>query len=140
MSSASAHVRRATKDDPAGTKKKVLSGSSKDKRRAAESEDSHDDEIPPKTRATDFETTNSSAPRRLNDIAQAPPSFVRLPKERGSAAALARLKGEKRGSSKAEGVVSMAQRARMDEERERAVKRYRELKAAKMTAKESTAI
>jgi hypothetical protein len=135
MSTASSHVRRTTKGDPADIEKKghvAPSTQSKGKRPASDLDNSDAEEVPSKKRATDFETTSSSAPRRLNDIAQAPPSFARLPKERGTAAAIARLKGEKTGTPKADGVVSMAQRARMEEERERAVRRYREMKAAKM--------
>jgi hypothetical protein len=85
---------------------------------------------------TEFATTSTSAPRRLNDIAQAPPTFSRTPKERGNAATLARILGtdskKATAGQRAEGVLSLAQRARMEEERERAVARYREMKAAKM--------
>jgi hypothetical protein len=139
ISSASSHARRTVKSDLQSDTASTLPSSMKPKRKhpVSDSDSSDSDKVPPaRARATEFETARSSAPRRLNDIAQAPPSFTRLPKERGSAAALARLKGEKRGISKAEGVISMVQRARMEEERERAVKRYRELKAAKNRERE----
>ena len=71
----------------------------------------------------DFVKHSSSAPRRLNDIAQAPPEFKKLP--RGAAAA---LHGGP-GSWKREGVLSMAQKSMMEEEREKVIMRYRELKA-----------
>jgi hypothetical protein len=70
----------------------------------------------------DFVVHSSSAPRRLNDIAQAPPEFKKLP--RGAAA----LYGGT-GSAKREGVLSMAQKSMMEQEREKVIMRYRELKA-----------
>ncbi|KAF8073374.1 hypothetical protein FPV67DRAFT_1409842 [Lyophyllum atratum] len=74
-------------------------------------------------RAKEFQTHSSSAPRRLNDIAQAPPEFKKLP--RGAAAASARVSG----GGKREGVLSMAQKQMMEKEREDAITRYRELRA-----------
>lgn len=74
-------------------------------------------------RPTEFETLSTSAPRRLNDIAQSPPELSRLP--RGvSTAKVANAKVDRR-----DGVLSLAQKAMMEEEREKAVARYRELKA-----------
>lgn len=64
----------------------------------------------------EFVVVNSSAPKRLNDIAQAPPEFSQLP--RGATAF----------SSKKDGVLSMAQKLLMEKERENAIARYRELK------------
>lgn len=64
----------------------------------------------------------SSAPRRLNDIAQAPPEFKKLP--RGATDPHGGI-----GSRKREGVLSMAQKSIMEQEREKAIARYRELKA-----------
>lgn len=74
-------------------------------------------------RPKEFVTTSSSAPRRLNDIAQAPPEFKKLP--RGAV----RQDDGGVGSGKRDGVLSMAQKAMMVEEREKAILRYRELKA-----------
>lgn len=70
----------------------------------------------------EFAENSSSAPRRLNDIAQAPPEFKKLP--RGAAAPKGGI-----GSGKREGVLSMAQKSMMEQEREKAIARYRELKA-----------
>jgi hypothetical protein len=112
-----------------GTKSKPKSTGS------AETDASTKDKDAPRGK-TEFATTSTSAPRRLNDIAQAPPTFLRTPKERGNAATLARILGtdnkKATAGQRAEGVLSLAQRARMEEERERAVARYREMKAAKM--------
>ncbi|KAH6907657.1 hypothetical protein BKA70DRAFT_1489793 [Coprinopsis sp. MPI-PUGE-AT-0042] len=74
-------------------------------------------------------TTMASAPKRLNDVALAPPEFKKLP--RG---------GHKLGtgaSSKSDGVLSMAQKAMMEQEREKAIARYRELKAMRKQPTES---
>lgn len=72
-------------------------------------------------RATEFQKNSTSAPRRLNDIAQAPPEFKKLP--RG-----AEDKSNKNGGAGKEGVISMKQKLMMEEEREKAIVRYRALK------------
>ncbi|RDB15266.1 hypothetical protein Hypma_004829 [Hypsizygus marmoreus] len=74
--------------------------------------------------AKEFVKLSTSAPRRLNDIAQAPPELKKLP--RGAVQGANSIGGGKR-----EGVLSMAQKAMMEQEREKAIKRYRELKANK---------
>jgi len=68
-------------------------------------------------RPKEFAAASSAAPKRLNDIAQAPPEFKKLPRGAGSAL------------GKREGVLSMAQKVMMEQEREKAIIRYRELKA-----------
>ncbi|KAG7444068.1 uncharacterized protein BT62DRAFT_981740 [Guyanagaster necrorhizus] len=74
-------------------------------------------------RPKEFQTISSSAPRRLNDIAQAPPEFTKLP--RGAVwPDETRNAGKKR-----DGVLSMAQKAMMEDERNKAIARYREMKA-----------
>ncbi|KAL0960488.1 hypothetical protein HGRIS_005529 [Hohenbuehelia grisea] len=74
----------------------------------------------------DFASRSTSAPKRLNDIAQAPPEFKNLP--RG-----ARKQGNTLpGNSKADHVLSMAQKLMMEQERERVIQKYRELKAQKL--------
>lgn len=80
----------------------------------------HDDDDSPK----EFATTSSSAPRRLNDVALAPPELKKLPR---GAAKPSSLGGKAKAS--AAGVLSMAQRAMMEVERENAIRRYREMKA-----------
>ena len=76
-------------------------------------------------RPKEFSTTSSAAPRRLNDIAMAPPELKKLP--RGATKHLSRG-GGKAGAS---GVLSMAQRVMMEAERENAIKRYRDMKERK---------
>ncbi|KAH7913361.1 hypothetical protein BJ138DRAFT_1146276 [Hygrophoropsis aurantiaca] len=78
----------------------------------------------PSERPKEFQVASTTAPRRLNDIAQAPPEFTRLP--RGAD------KGKGKTKEITTGVLSMAQKAMMEEEREKAIRRYRELKARKM--------
>lgn len=78
-------------------------------------------------RPKEFETTSSSAPRRLNDIAQAPPEFKKLPHGAVKRAVRGGGGGDG-GGGKREGVLSMAQRVMMEEQREKAIARYREMK------------
>ncbi|KAF8493308.1 hypothetical protein JB92DRAFT_3127464 [Gautieria morchelliformis] len=77
---------------------------------------------PTPTRKTEFDSRERTT--RLNDIVQAPPSLTKLPrgvsKQKAQSGAVASHKAD---------VVSMAQKQRMEEERERAIKRYRELKS-----------
>lgn len=70
-------------------------------------------------RPTEFQSNSTSAPRRLNDIAQAPPEFKKLP--RG-------VKDRTKATSGRDGVLSMKQKLMMEEERENAIARYRALK------------
>lgn len=75
----------------------------------------------------EFQTTSSSAPRRLNDIAQAPPEFKKLP--RGASHKATGGANKVRGrAEKLDGVLSMAQKLMMEEEREKAILKYREMK------------
>ncbi|KAF8887446.1 hypothetical protein CPB84DRAFT_1684674 [Gymnopilus junonius] len=76
-------------------------------------------------RPKEFQSASSSAPRRLNDIAQAPPELKKLP--RGALSMI----------GKREGVLSMSQKVMMEQEREKAVARYRQLKADRRQANEA---
>ena len=69
-------------------------------------------------RPKEFELASSSVPRRLNDIATTPPEFRKFP--RGASSTV---------SGRADSVLSMSQKLIMDQERIRAIARYRELKA-----------
>lgn len=85
------------------------------------------------SKAKEFKAISTSAPRRLNDIAMAPPDLKRLPrgvKKDGT-------KGKGDGLGKA-GILSMAQRAMMEVEREKAIVRYRELKERRAKEGRST--
>ena len=68
----------------------------------------------------EFQVVSTSAPRRLNDIAQEPPIIKKLPR------------GAAKNDAAPSGVLSMAQKAMMEEERDKAVRHYRELKARKL--------
>ena len=81
----------------------------------------HTEPSPPPTtqskqpaRATEFQKTSTSAPRRLNDIAHAPPEFKNLP--RGA---------EVKSKNNYGGVINMKQKMMMEDEREKAIVRYR---------------
>ncbi|KAF8549745.1 hypothetical protein OG21DRAFT_1469651 [Imleria badia] len=70
--------------------------------------------------AKEFQVASTSAPRRLNDIAQEPPIISKLPR------------GAVKHDAAPSGVLSMAQKAMMEEERDKAIRHYRELKARKL--------
>lgn len=78
-------------------------------------------------RPKEFATISSARPRRLNDIATAPPELKKLP--RGASKLGAKHSAPAR--TKAAGVLSMAQRAMMETERENAIRRYREMRERK---------
>ena len=83
-------------------------------------DDDHDGDHRPK----EFAVVSSAAPRRLNDIAMAPPELKKFPrgvKKHNSPA----------GAGAGTGVLSMSQRVMMEAERESAIKRYREMKERK---------
>ncbi|KAJ3784610.1 hypothetical protein GGU10DRAFT_314657 [Lentinula aff. detonsa] len=75
-------------------------------------------------RPTEFQTLSTSTPRRLNDIAQSPPEFNHLPRGVDSSSKVSKTKVEQR-----DGVISLAQKEMMKQEREKAIARYRELRA-----------
>lgn len=80
----------------------------------SKSKDPNEDERP-----KEFVQLSSSAPRRLNDIAQGPPEI----KEMARSAKYA----------KREGILSVAQKSMMEQEREKAIARYRTLKASRLS-------
>ncbi|THU91438.1 hypothetical protein K435DRAFT_759300 [Dendrothele bispora CBS 962.96] len=87
-----------------------------------------------KPKATEFETYSTSVPRRLNDIAQAPPQLKPV-KARGQGKN-ADHETKTGTRKKNDEVLSMAQRHMMEVEREKAIQRYRELKAKREADKE----
>lgn len=108
--------------------KKAKNTSRKTKEVQSTEETSRDASPPPPIdkhagRPKEFQLTSSSVPRRLNDIAKAPPEFKKIP--RGTSFAI---------TAKADGVLSMSQKLMMDQERTRAIARYRELKADRKQA------
>ena len=74
-------------------------------------------------RPKEFTQLSSSAPRRLNDIAQRPPEMKEMPWG---------TKCVNFGAQR-EGILSMAQRTMMEQEREKAIARYRVLKASRLS-------
>ncbi|KAJ3575511.1 hypothetical protein NP233_g1063 [Leucocoprinus birnbaumii] len=126
--------RKARKDELGGGKKKGSSGGfletsrSDDRNPRGQSPlpSGAEPEGPNKRKAAErpkeFAKLSSSAPRRLNDIAQAPPEIKKAPR------------GTKKleAGAKREGVISMAQKSMMEQEREKAIARYRMLKASRL--------
>ncbi|KAG1739446.1 uncharacterized protein EDB91DRAFT_385027 [Suillus paluster] len=86
----------------------------------------------PRDKPKEFRVSSTSAPRRLNDIAQEPPQFGKLPRGARS--------GKDSSKAKVAGILSMAQKAMMEEERENVIKRYRELKAKKLRCDDNGAV
>lgn len=74
----------------------------------------------PRSTAKEFRVVSTSAPRRLNDIAQEPPVIKKLPR------------GALKNDAAPPAALSMAQKTMMEEERDRAIRHYRELKARKL--------
>lgn len=74
------------------------------------------------SRPKEFEKVATSAPRRLNDVAQAPPELNKL------------SRGPKNLLSSKDDILSMAQKSMMEQEREKAIARYRQLKASRRQA------
>lgn len=73
--------------------------------------------------AKEFAKASTSVPRRLNDVVQAPPSLTTL--------RLSTRKLQQGIGASNRDVLSIAQRSLMEREREKAIQRYRELKATK---------
>ena len=122
-------VRTAVQTSQATTRKALadeLALKKQKKNKAKEPERSPSPPPPPSPpskhadRPKEFQTAKSSAPRRLNDIAQAPPE-LRFKK--------AVTKPSDVGRGKSGSVLSMAQKSMMEEERNKAIERYRQLKA-----------
>ena len=88
--------------------------------------DNDDDDRRPK----EFAVVSSAAPRRLNDIAMAPPELKKFPRGVKTKHNLPAAGGGEKARAGA-GVLSMAQRIMMEAERENAIKRYREMKERK---------
>lgn len=86
----------------------------------------HDREEAQNKPSTEFAKTSTSAPKSVNDIVQAPPQIKHLPRNAQKIVA-ASGKGKK-----SDAVVSMAQKAMMEVERENAIHRYRELKERRL--------
>ncbi|KAK7050609.1 hypothetical protein R3P38DRAFT_3387495 [Favolaschia claudopus] len=76
------------------------------------------------SRPKEFAHTSTAAPRRLNDIAQAPPDLSALARK-------AKSKDPNGSKAKEKSILSPAQQLQMAAAREAAVARYREMKAAR---------
>ncbi|KZV76059.1 hypothetical protein PENSPDRAFT_646602 [Peniophora sp. CONT] len=136
MQSSSAHGRKARKQEEeaaAATKAaNIAKNTAKSQKRqnTVTEEDDEDASLPVDKHANrpkEFAKLQTSAPHNVNDIALAPPTLAL--KKATKLQAAAGPEGLRGG--KAAGVLSMAQRAMMEVERERAIKHYRELKEKK---------
>ena len=110
--------------------KKAKHGSSQSKRVQFTEETTCDVSPPPRIdkhagRPKEFQVASSSVPRSLNDIAKAPPEFKKFPRGASSSSSI---------TGRADGVLSMSQKLMMEQERTKAIARYRELKADRQRA------
>lgn len=136
---ASSALARKVKKEEEGTSK-----ASRGKHKAALQKPDDSSSTPPRSAITpkpstaskekpeDFERLSTAAPRRLNDVVQAPPELKKLPrgvKQRPKASEAA-ASGESTVTLR-QGALSMAQKAMLEEERLKAIKLYREMKKAK---------
>ncbi|KAI0691788.1 hypothetical protein C8T65DRAFT_670362 [Cerioporus squamosus] len=144
MQSSSARMRQVRKEELAVSEKEKKKRAaeaeertnSRNKTRNGDESDSDDDPSPRRAkmkedRPKDFEKVSSSAPKRLNDIVQAPPELKKLPRKAKKLAAQGGAQKGEGTKSLSEGVRSMAQKAMLEEERERAIRLYREMKKSK---------
>ncbi|KAI0676126.1 hypothetical protein C8Q78DRAFT_1075058 [Trametes maxima] len=141
MQSSSAKMRKTRKEELSqkNPAKSPANSQTKPSARSDNPSDSEDDnDSAPARRATkkderprEFEKLSSSAPKRLNDIVQAPPQLKKLPRKAKKLAAQASAQKSEGAKSLRDGVLSMAQKAMMEEERERAIRMYREMKRGK---------
>ncbi|CCM02150.1 uncharacterized protein FIBRA_04228 [Fibroporia radiculosa] len=138
MKSSSAHARRAKKErvsekSSQSNAKSIAATPQSKKSEITMSESDNKPKSPAlketkaaqKSKLTEFAHLSTSTPKRLNDIVQAPPELKKLP--RGAKPRLSATSG----ITLAQGAISMAQKAMLEEERERVVKLYREMKKAK---------
>ncbi|CAE6527304.1 unnamed protein product [Rhizoctonia solani] len=99
-------------------------GQGDDKRKGKRKrEEEEEEEVVEEEGVREFEAVSSSAPKRLQQVALAPPVFTKGP--RGSGV------GKSGGKAPA---VSMARKVMLEQERARAVEMYRALKASKSEA------
>jgi hypothetical protein len=116
-STATATTKKApVKDAPSTTARRDNDGDGDD------GDDNDDNDHRPK----EFAVMSSAAPRRLNDIAMAPPELKKFPR-----GVKTKHNSPGAGAGAGAGVLSMAQRVMMEAERESAIKRYREMKERK---------
>ena len=114
--------------------KKAKQGNGQPPKKVRFTEEETTRDIPPRLdnnkhagRPKEFQVASSSIPRRLNDIAKAPPEFKKFPRGASSSSTVVT-------TGRAEGVLSMSQKLMIDQERTIVIARYRELKAERQRA------
>lgn len=123
-------------------------------KKAADEEDSEEEEQRSRKKgkksdrepSPEFARWSSAAPRRLNDIAQAPPELKPAPRLNRLAASAKKKRNESKEDNAEEdedvegrnNVVSLQHRRMMELEREKAINRYRMLKDAKLKEQQKT--
>jgi hypothetical protein len=120
-SSSASHTSTATTT----TKKASVKDTPSTTARRDNDDDNDNDNDDNDHRPKEFAVMSSAAPRRLNDIAMAPPELKKFPR------GVKTTKHNSPAAGAGAGVLSMAQRVMMEAERESAIKRYREMKERK---------
>jgi hypothetical protein len=121
LTSSSTQTRKVRKEE-LGHKEREKEGKEKNKNKTSSTRQS---ELPTErvvTKTKESRDFSKAAPRKLNDVVQAPPELPTL-----------RLTVKKDGGKTKDGdsILSLAQKAMMEKERENAIRRYRELKERK---------
>lgn len=126
MHSSKSAIRKARKEDAKAKAQRIAVASglkaSPAKQEMVSEPDAATGSKPVREGKTEFE--KASVVRRINDVVQQPPTITKLP--RGAARQSVDM------GKKTDGVVSLAQKHMMEIEREKAIKRYRELKEQRM--------
>ena len=94
----------------------------------AEDRDEDQKEKPP----TEFAKASTSVPKSVNDVVRAPPRIKHLPR---NARRIVAASGK---GKKSDAVISMAQKAMMEAERENVIRRYRELRERRLKQLQKT--
>ncbi|KAJ7123947.1 hypothetical protein C8R43DRAFT_39338 [Mycena crocata] len=134
---ASSEATTSTKSNSTSTK---ASSKTTGKTKSTRTQEGDEDEEPVDKHAgrpKEFARTSSAAPRRLNDIALAPPDLTSSAMARRAAktaGGTAKNGTSTKHSNKTTSVLTPAQQVQMEAAREAAVARYREMKAAKRAA------
>lgn len=116
--------------DPSPSTRKMKQSRNVTKTNPVTAQDRVEDQKEP---TMEFAKVSTSAPKRINDIAQAPPQIKHLPR---NAKKIVATSGK---GKKSDAIVSMAQKAMMEAERENVIQRYRELKKQRLKQHQKSA-
>lgn len=139
MQVSAAHGRKAKKEAEEAKKAAAASKSQRSYENTTKSKSTAVDAVDSQSQKerngpTEFTAVRTSAPRRLNDIVQAPPELKKLPRGAKSKHLLGGREDGPQSRSLRDGALTMARKAMLEEERKRAVRMYREMKKQNIDA------